>query len=185
MTVVGPDETGFFSWREARADETEAVLRVHRQAFGQEDEAAVVAALMADPSARPWLSVVADRCGEIVGHALFTALHLEGASTTCSILAPLAVAPAHQRRGLGRGLIDWGCARLGERGVELVFVLGDPRIYGRFGFVPALPWGLRAPYDIEPAEAWQVRPLVDGVLGQARGTVRCADALAPEPFWRE
>jgi putative acetyltransferase len=67
----------------------------------------------------------------------------------------------------------------------LLFVLGDPAYYTRSGFVPALPLGLRAPYDIEPEAAWMVRDLASGAPAKLPAAVRCADALAPEQYWRE
>lgn len=163
------------------------ILEVHQRAFGRDEERLLVESLLADPSAQPLLSVVAERQGALVGHALFTAAAVPGAidSAGASILAPLAVLPSAQRSGVGRGLIEAGCRLLAERGVALVFVLGDPGYYARVGFVAAFPHGLKAPYPIEPAAAWQVRALGGHVLGTVRGVVRCADALAPEHYWRE
>ena len=175
---------------EATPADTAVALDVERQAFGQDDEAALVAALLRDPSARPSLSLLAYDGDRPVGHALFTRLTLSGPAprtgdVRCAILAPLAVVPAAQRRGVGRALIEAGAARLAAAGVQLLFVLGDPAYYTRCGFGPALPHGLHAPHPIEPPEAWMVRALAPGVLGTVRGTVACADALAPAEYWRE
>lgn len=174
-------------FREANASDVEAVLCAHRLAFGQDEEAVLVDSLLNDPSAQPSLSVVAESEDQVAGHALFTALKLFGSRTPtcCSILAPLAVLPTHQRSGVGRGLIEFGCNLLADRGIDLVFVLGDPRYYTRCAFTPAVPHGLHAPYAIKQEEAWMVRPLRSQVLGNVHGTVRCADALAAEKYWRE
>ncbi len=173
--------------RMATSADRVGILEVHQRAFGRDEERLLVESLLADPSAQPLLSVVAELQGELLGHALFTAVTVlnGGAPTGASILAPLAVVPSAQGSGVGRGLIETGCRILAERGVALVFVLGDPGYYARVGFVPALPHGLKAPYVIEPAAAWQVRALDGHVLGAVRGVVRCADALAPEHYWRE
>lgn len=173
--------------REARDTDLEDVLRVERLAFGRDDEANLVVDLLHDPTALPLLSLVAERNGRCVGHVLFTAVEIVGAATpvACSILAPLAVLPEVQGTGVGRGLIEEGCRILAERRGSLVFVLGDPDYYGRFGFEAAGPVGLEAPYRIEPAEAWRVRGLRMGVVGRVRGKVRPAEALAGEALWRE
>lgn len=173
--------------REAAPADRTAVLQVHRLAFGHDEEGELVDALLADPSARPMLSLLAEDRAGIVGHVLFTRVELVGPENppAASILAPLAVVPSAQRSGVGRSLIEAGCERLAGRGVGLVFVLGDPAYYGRRGFTAAVPHGLRAPYDIEPESAWRVRALAGQVLGDIRATVRCADALAPEKYWRE
>jgi putative acetyltransferase len=49
-------------------------------------------------------------------------------------LAPTGVAPEHQRRGIGSALIRAGIARLKDDGEPLMFVVGDPQYYRRFGF---------------------------------------------------
>ena len=75
--------------------------------------------------------------------------------------------------------------QLARQGARLVFVLGDPAYYTRHGFAAAAPYGLRAPYEIQPEEAWMVRALSGDAPGNSRGAVRCADALTPEKYWRE
>lgn len=174
-------------FREAGDTEDDEVLPIHRLAFRRADEALLVEKLLRDSSAQPCLSLLALEGGERVGHGLFTTLGLDASmgQARCAILAPLAVLPAWQRRGVGCGLIGAGCDLLARRGVELVFVLGDPGYYTRCGFAPALPWGLAAPYAIEPQAAWMVRALRPGVLGTVAGTVRCALTLAEEEYWRE
>jgi len=174
-------------FRQATSEDHSVLLQVHRLAFGQSEEADLVESLLADPTAQPVLSLVAEEEGTVVGHVLFTRLSLLGPETppAASILAPLAVVPAAQRSGVGRGLIESGSELLASRGVRLLFVLGDPRYYTKHGFTPASPHGLQAPYVIEPDAAWMVRPLGNHTLGSTHGQVRCADALAPEKYWRE
>jgi putative acetyltransferase len=174
-------------FREAKPEDDEDVLQVHRLAFSRDDETELVRNLMQDDSARPWLSVVAEEQSQIVGHVLFTALRLVDTESAVglSILAPLAVLPKHQKAGIGRRLIEYGCETLTRRGTGLVFVLGDPNYYTRCGFGEAIPHGLLAPYTITPSEAWMVRPLKRHLLGVVRGTVVCARSLQPERYWRE
>jgi putative acetyltransferase len=173
--------------REATSSDRAALLQVHRLAFGQDEESLLVENLLADPSAEPVFSLLAEERGTCLGHVLFTRLMLLGFEQppTASILAPLAVVPSAQRSGVGRALIEKGCELLAERRVQLLFVLGDPRYYTKRGFKPALPYGLRAPYTVEPEAAWMVRALGNYALTQIHAQVRCADALAPEKYWRE
>jgi putative acetyltransferase len=174
-------------FREATPEDRSALLQVHRLAFAQSEEADLVESLLADPTAQPVLSLVAEENGTVIGHVLFTGLSLLGPDELplASILAPLAVVPAAQRSGVGRGLITSGSQLLASRGIQLLFVLGDPRYYMKHGFTPASPHGLRAPYVIEPDAAWMVKPLGSHILGSTQAQVRCADALAPEKYWRE
>ena len=172
---------------EAFSVDLEDVLLVERLAFGGEEEAELVRDLLGDPTAQPALSLLAREHAQALGHILFTAARLEGASreVPASILAPLAVVPGAQRRGIGGRLIEHGIERLGERGVELVFVLGHPDYYPRHGFEPALPHGLAAPYPVTPADAWMVRALCPDVLGKVSGSVACAEAMDRPEYWRE
>jgi putative acetyltransferase len=174
-------------FRKTTSEDRSVFLQVHRLAFGQSEEADLVDSLLADPTAQPVLSLVAEEEGNVIGHVLFTGVSLLGPDkpTPASILAPLAVVPAAQRSGAGRGLIERGSELLASSGVRLLFVLGDPRYYTKHGFMPASPHGLQAPYTIEPDAAWMVRPLGNHILGSIQGQVRCADALAPEKYWRE
>lgn len=170
----------------ATSADVPAALRVEREAFGADDVPDLVAALLADPTARPSLSLLAWQGDVAVGHVLFTAATVYGAAqASASILAPLAVVPAWQRRGVGGRLIAEGTSRLARAGVGLVFVLGHPSYYPRHGFSPALPFGLGAPYEIAIPEAWMVRALRPGLLGEVRGTVKCAEALDRPEHWRE
>lgn len=174
--------------REAADDDLERVLDVERRAFGQETEADLVRDLMADASAVPRLSLLAIEDGKPVGHVLFTVVEVAGAEppVRASILAPLAVVPEAQGRGCGSRLVEDGLDRLARSGVELVFVLGDPNYYGRFGFAPAGRRGLSAPYALPAAyaEAWMVKTIGAGD-GSISGTARCAEALSRPELWIE
>ncbi|MEO3428191.1 N-acetyltransferase [Pelagibius sp. CAU 1746] len=175
--------------RETTEADLPAIQQVHRQAFGQEEEAALTGAILADPTAEPVLSLLAEEDGEVLGHVLFSGARLSDPQSgrRAAILAPLAVAPGAQGKGTGGALVRSGLERLREAGVTLVFVLGDPAYYNRFGFAPATPQGLTAPYSLPKAyaEAWMVRALRDGALGEARGSVICCDALMRPELWRE
>jgi putative acetyltransferase len=175
--------------RPALSDDHATVLAIEAAAFGRPDEAKLVADLLGDPTAQPVISLLAEVDGRAVGHVLFTAARLvqDDAAVPASLLAPLAVVPEAQRRGVGLALIRAGVEALAALDVGLVFVLGHIDYYPRAGFRPALPLGLRAPYAIDPgvADAWMVRETRPGLLGAVRGTVQCADALMHPALWRE
>ena len=82
------------------------------------------------------LGFVAIDEGQVVGFAAFSrmAVVADEARVPALALGPVAVLPAVQRRGIGGRLIEAGLAAANGRGVPLVFVLGDPDFYGRFGF---------------------------------------------------
>lgn len=172
---------------EASEHEYVHVMQVEHDAFASDDEPRLVADLLQDPTAQPSLSLLAYEEGRPIGHVLFTRARLLGAvgEVSSAILAPLAVIPAFQRRGVGRALIEHGARRLASSGVHLLFVLGHPSYYPRCGFEPAIPHGLLAPYPIVPEEAWMVRALAPDLLGSIRGKVACATCLDKPEYWRE
>ena len=126
-----------------------------------------------------------------IGHVLFTSTSIMGAkdeSFRSSILAPLAVAKESHKLGVGTALVEQGLKDLKDSGVSLVFVLGDPKYYSRFGFQVAAPHQLKPPYQLpeEYQDAWMLLELQAGALeGMSGGVVKCADALSDEKHWRE
>lgn len=174
---------------QASDSQLEEVLDVERNAFGYDKEAELVRDLLDDPTAVPRLSLLAFEGERAVGHVLFTSARLAQTPDAASLalLAPLAVVPEFQNRGVGGQLIERGITLLTESEVDLVFVLGHPGYYPRYGFEPAGRLGFTAPYPIpeEHADAWMVQALRPGVIGTVHGAVICAEALDKPEHWRE
>jgi predicted N-acetyltransferase YhbS len=126
---------------------------VHTKAFG-EQKGPVIAKLaddlLDDKTAMPVLSLVAIEHEKIIGHIIFTKVKVSQTteSVSAQILAPLAILPSDQNKGIGGKLIKEGLSQLKQSGVELVFVLGHPGYYPRSGFTPAGALGYEAPYHI-------------------------------------
>jgi predicted N-acetyltransferase YhbS len=135
------------------------------------------------------LSLVAETDGKLVGHILFTVARLQPGNQEVSvrILAPLAVSTDFQCEGIGGVLIKEGLKELAESGVDLVFVLGHPGYYPKFGFQTAGLLGLQAPYPIpsQHADAWMVQELNTGVIGSIDGRVQCSKILNQPQHWHE
>ena len=178
--------------RKSSALDGTEIEKIHIKAFGKEkgsEIADLVNGLFNDKTATPLLSLVAVEGGQLIGHILFTKATLTQTTdpVPAQILAPLAVFPGTQRKGVGGQLIEEGLIRLKETGVQLVFVLGHPEYYPRYGFIPAGDIGFEAPYPIpeEHAGAWMVQELSAGVIGRVIGKVRCSDVLDQPEHWRE
>ncbi len=177
--------------RNTDVSERAAIRSVHERAFGDQGReiADLVSGLLDDETAVPLLSLAAEIEGRMVGHVLFTAVRLQsdGRSVASRILAPLGVVSEQQGEGIGGALIREGLRRLASSGVELVFVLGHPGYYSKFGFRPAGVLGLDAPYPIpdEHRDAWMVQALKPGVIGNVKGTIRCAAVLDQPRHWQE
>jgi len=161
-------------------------------AFGQRQGQEIVELvndLLEDETAKPLLSLVAEKDGKLAGHILFTTARLQSENQELSIriLAPLAVSSDAQGEGIGGVLIREGLKQLAESGVDLVFVLGHPRYYPRFGFQTAGILGFEAPYTIpsEHADAWMVQELKTGRLAKNEGKIQCSEVLNQPQYWRE
>lgn len=139
--------------RPATAADAAAIDALVAEAFGQEAEARLVERLRA--GGRMACELVAEEDGAIVGHVAFSPVRIgedgrvgEDGGGRWWGLAPLAVAPGWQKRGIGAALVRRGLAAAAEAGVTLVVVLGSPAYYGRFGFVPAERLRLRCVYEV-------------------------------------
>jgi predicted GNAT family acetyltransferase len=75
--------------------------------------------------------------GSVVGHVLTARADLGGREAIA--VAPLAVLPSHQGRGVGSALMTELLDRADTSGYPLVALLGNPAFYGRFGFEPSGP----------------------------------------------
>lgn len=163
------------------------ILRIEEVAFGYPKEAQLVHDLLNDPTAEPRLSLLAFDGDEAIGHILFTAVKIEGHDITASILAPLAVVPKFQKESVGGKLINAGVNLLREAGASIVFVLGHPSYYPKYGFAPVHPHAINAPYPIpeEYRDAWMMQILDDTAPESISGNVTVSDQLGKPEHWRE
>lgn len=122
--------------------------------------------------ARPLITLVAETGGSLVGHILLSPVTLPG-DTGLRImgLAPMAVLPDFQRRGIGSSLVRAGLDACRAVAVDAVVVLGHPEYYPRFGFRPAAGFGIACEYPV-PEPAFMLLELHPGCLEDRSGTVK-------------
>ncbi|UYX50281.1 N-acetyltransferase [Bacillus thuringiensis] len=126
----------------------------------------------------PELSIVAvDE--EIVGHIMLSKITIEkdGASVESLALAPVSVAPSHQKKGIGGKLIVAALEKAKELGYESVVVLGHPEYYPKFGFKKACEWNIKAPFEV-PDEVFMAMELRENALQGVEGIVQYSSAFA-------
>lgn len=147
------------------------IPEIHRVAFGDEGDrvARLTRELRASEWYEPELSFVAEEGGALVGHVMNTWNWVEGGSPRVLQLSPLGVLPEYQRRGHGSALVRASLDAVRARGESLLVVEGNPKYYGRFGFVRADELGLLPPPETLVDWAFQVAVLDnDAVVPQGR-----------------
>ncbi len=154
--------------REESPADISAIRRVVGQAFGRPDEADLVDRLRTADDAV--VSLVAED-EVIIGHVLLSRM---SAPFPALGLAPLSVAPSHQRSGVGSRLVRASLDRARQDGWKGVFVLGEPDYYRRFGFDPSLASGFACDY----AGPYLMALALDGALPVGEGRIAYAPAFA-------
>ncbi len=140
-------------------DDSEAIRSVHLAAFPTAAEADLVARLHGDFDSE--ISLVAEQAGEVVGHVLLSRMSVSGDGTAFRALGlgPVGVRPGTQGSGIGSELIRAALATADALGEEMVFVLGEPDYYSRFGFSAEAAAPFASPYAGPYFMALWLRPV--------------------------
>ncbi|HEY9080721.1 N-acetyltransferase [Magnetovibrio sp.] len=162
--------------REEQPDDFEGIRAVNDAAFGGTDESELIDRLR--EADLVITALVAEEYGEIVGHILFSELEVTSddhkRSIRAAALAPMAVAPTHQRLGIGSELVRQGLEKCRENGIEAVVVVGHERFYPRFGFSAQIAECLKSPFS---GPFSMVLTLKQGVFDDFSGFVIYPDAF--------
>ena len=168
----GTDQTMMnVSIRPEQANDLEAIRSVNLAAFPGDSEAKLVDALRA--AGKATVSLVAEQNARVIGHILFSPVTIASHAGPHPILglAPMAVLPAVQRRGVGSLLVTTGLAYCRQANVGVVVVVGHADYYPRFGFQPASRFGVSCEYEV-PDDSFMLLELArgasDGLSGLAR-----------------
>ena len=132
--------------RPAEPGDAAGIRAVHEAAFPTPLEADLVEALVREGDAI--VSLVDARQGGIVGHVLLSRMRAsaDGRAVRALGLAPVGVLPGFQGGGVGSALIEAALGVARATGEELVFLLGEPDYYARFGFSAAAAAPFASPY---------------------------------------
>ncbi len=63
------------------------------------------------------------------------------------------------------------CSMCREKGLAAIFLVGEPNFYGRFGFRPAMGFGIRCEFEV-PDAYWLALELRPGALPAVSGLAR-------------
>lgn len=111
------------------------------------NEQDLVVALRKGDNFIPDLSLVALKDNKIVGYILFTKIRIGEFEEVA--LAPLGVLPKYQKKGIGSKLIKEGHIIAKKLGYHYSVVLGSNEYYSKFGYIPAIEYGIKAPFDVQ------------------------------------
>jgi putative acetyltransferase len=153
-------------------EDINGVHALHELAFGQPQETNTVDKLR--NNCEGLLSFVAIEKDKIVGHVLFSPAEIEGQQGTLKGmgLAPMAVLPDLQRKGIGTRLINRGIEELRNLKCPFIIVLGHPEYYPRFGFENASTYGIKCRWEGVPADAFMIFWLDKSKAGQVSGLAK-------------
>ncbi len=160
--------------RKEQPDDIDGIYAVEKDAFERNDEADLVNKLRELDLI--WLSYVALEDEQIVGHAAYTMVSVTDPEIVKAYpaLGPIAVASTHQRQGVGAALMRVGLREARARGHGMMFVLGHPEYYTKFGFEPAKPLGFTSDYieDDGAHEHFMVAIFDETLRGKVKGHVK-------------
>ncbi|WP_425757152.1 GNAT family N-acetyltransferase [Ihubacter sp. rT4E-8] len=162
--------------RKEEAKDREIIYSVVKAAFDRAEhsdgnEHDLVNSLRKSEAFIPELSFVAEIDGKLIGHILFTKASV--GKDTVLALAPLAVLPAYQRKGIGMALMKEGHRIADKLGYAYSVVLGSEKYYPKAGYLPASFFGIKPPFAVpdENFMAYKIRedaPALDGIMIYAK-----------------
>jgi len=154
----------------------DAVHSVNVSAFETPSEADLVNALRIQ--AFPVISLVAEENAKVVGHIMFSPVSLSlHPHLKLMELAPMAVVPEYQRKGIGSALVREGIEQCRQLGFVAVVVLGHPGYYPRFGFLPSSRFGIDSEYGV-PEDVFMAMELHPEALSGKTGRIKYHEAFS-------
>ncbi|MFA6446250.1 MAG: N-acetyltransferase [Candidatus Paceibacterota bacterium] len=167
--------------RPEKPEDYHTIYALNKKAFDGEVESRLVNNLRKTKGFIPELSLVAEKDGKVVGHILFSVVHINTGIDNVPVLAlaPMAVLPEYQKQGIGSLLVKEGLSKCKESGNKAVVLVGHSDYYPRFGFIEAGDKGLKLPFDA-PKEAFMVYEIIPDSLTGITGTIEYPPEFAEE-----
>jgi putative acetyltransferase len=173
--------------RLAQETDLDSILKVIETAFSDEENKLImnlVVELSEETTSPSIKSLVDEVDNQIIGYVSFSSIFLKSDSSISGyILAPLAVAPKHQKKWIGSNLIKSGIDMLTENGVGVVLVYGDPDYYGRFGFKAEIGLSFVPPYSLQYPFGWTGMMLNETPVPEQPIQFDCVAALSKPELW--
>jgi predicted N-acetyltransferase YhbS len=118
----------------------------------------------------------------LVGSIFFTKL-LFDTEIVLYLLAPVAVDPHYQRKGIGSSLIAFGIEKLRSRSVDGVVTYGDLAFYSKVGFRNITENIIPAPFPLSIPQGWIGQSLQKKPLPIIKNRPTCVQAFNTPTYW--
>ena len=155
-------------------EDEKTIFAVNAAAFKTDAEARLVNMLRADDDLQ--YSFIAEESGKLSGHIALSPMDMSGCGDTLKALGlgPVAVWPDIQRSGVGSALINHALEQARLDGWQMIFLLGNPAYYCRFGFSADTAKPFASPYA---GPYWQALWLDESVEKPQSGKAEYAPAF--------
>ena len=175
------------SVRTATILDSKDIREVHSHAFsgGEEQDVATLAIdLLSEETTPQTFALVAEMDGAVAGHIAFSPVTVDNRKNWKGyILAPLGVKPEYQKLRIGSKLIESGIQQLSEKRVAVLFVYGDPKYYGKFGFKAETAARYLPPYELQYPFGWQAIALREECSAEQTVKLSCVASLRDPARW--
>ena len=171
--------------RPANLADSAQIKIIYHSAFPAEEASSVNALaqeLLENRGCHSWVAECPDT-GDLKGHISFSPVSLsEHPGFSGQLLAPLAVYGGKQKTGIGSALTNHAIDFFKTQGsCQSIFVYGDPKYYGRFGFEVAAAEKLLPKHPLKFPFGWQAIHLSSPP--SQHGTLQTHAALDQPALW--
>ena len=169
--------------RKETSDDHDSIDAVITAASGEQEAVDVVRRLRRDGDAL--LSLVAEVHSRVIGHIMMSRMSIDTGERELPAvaLAPLMVDPAYQNRGVGTQLTQEALRQCRDLAESIVFVLGHPTYYPRFGFSAEIGERFQIPFKLTTPGAFMALELKPGATTELGGKVKYARAFGLPAEW--
>lgn len=177
----------FFTNYKQRAQEIVSLFETSFGASEGQDEGALIGTLvrnlMSETPKGDLYLFAAEKDDQIIAAVFMSRLVFAGDTRVVFMLAPVAVLPEHQGKGVGQTLIRHALDKMRDSGADIAVTYGDPGYYTRIGFQQVGTDIVPAPQALNYPHGWQAQCLSGGPLEALKGPSSCASAFNDPVYW--
>jgi putative acetyltransferase len=173
--------------KEPEVSDHDQIRQLYLSAFDKEERELVSGLafeLLIKESTPRTLHLIAEAEEDVAGHVASSPVWVQNSNEFLGyILAPLAVSPEHQKKGIGSTLVRKGLQRLVAEESPVVLVYGDPEYYSRFGFSSVLAEKYIPPFPLTYPLGWQALALSGKLPSRNPEKILCVEPLNKPELW--